>query len=248
MIGNLHTEILGVLLLGGKGTRVNSLTGGINKHFLEVKGKSLAELGINYLLAIGINNIAVVMHPEDEHVFDKRLAPYRNFCRYFKRILQDGPIGTGHALELATMESRFSQVVMMFADNIFSDPQPITDISVRQEKIKLYITPTETPQHFSVVTHDCDGFVQNIEYKSVNPKSNLAVTGLMQFDDEALSRLSWINAQTNGVKDIMNLVVDMVSRQNVVCTEVIGEWLDATIDVNAIDKANKFILKYPMMV
>lgn len=92
-------QIHGILLLGGRGTRILNLTNATNKHLLVVGGKCVAEHGINFLLQCGIYDVTVVVNPEDEHLYSDLLKQNQRSMSA-NVVVQEQALGTAHAIGL----------------------------------------------------------------------------------------------------------------------------------------------------
>lgn len=111
-----------MLLLGGSGTRLGSLTKFTNKHLLPAHRYTLAERSVAWLIHSGISRIIAVASPENSAVFQSLLEHLLGGRCSLEFVPQPTPLGTGDAVVRALPLCNQSQIVVLFGDNVFERP------------------------------------------------------------------------------------------------------------------------------
>ncbi len=234
----------GVLLLGGRGTRVRAL-GAPNKHLLSVGGRPMAEYGFEFLVRCGIDAITAVVAPEDEAVY--RYLGERSWWGARTRfVIQPAPLGTAHALELCADAIRQPHVAALWGDNLFEYvlPDSCQRFTAGRHACKIHLTTAARPQDFAVVSVERQQ-VTRVEDKPVSPRSATVCTGFILFDTAALFEVvDTIVHDQRGERDIMHGVRCYLDAGYLDFEHIRGNWFDAATSSEALRKADKFATEY----
>lgn len=165
----------GVVLAGGTGSRLGSLTKVVNKHLLPVRGVPMVYHALHVLRHNGIRDITVVSSPDGVGQLAKLLG-----SGYTYRV-QDRPGGTAQALLEA--ESKES-VAVVLGDNVFWPAPVFPEFAVAH----VFLAEVADPRAFGVAEFQGSQLMRIVE-KPKNPSSNRVVTGLYLFESSIFARL-----------------------------------------------------------
>lgn len=186
---NYNDNMYGIILAGGLGTRLGSLTTVINKHLLPVYDSPMIFYPIKTLVSLGVTKLLIVVGGNSDS-FIKLIGDGKQFglsSVYYA--YQDTESGIASALKLAKdFVPEFQSFVLCLGDNIFDDLnfniEEGMDLATYFGKASIILKEVSNPQRFGVATIDGNNITE-IEEKPENPKSNLAVTGLYIYPHEA---------------------------------------------------------------
>lgn len=229
-----QSNISGVLLLGGSGSRLHPLTDTVNKHLLPIYNKPLALHSLELLERSGIDKIVVVSNPREIDMFAELFGANKQLETEVYYAVQGLLLGTANAIKLGkkfiTEDSFFS----LWGDNIFefnlesSVKKPLDGLS------RLHLTRVDDPQNFGVVNVDNNGNIKSIEDKPQNPKSHLVCTGFMSFKSEVFEMINEIQPNSKGEYDIMDTVRAIHTQNTLEYAIVNGYWMDAGVSFDTL--------------
>lgn len=220
----------GVVLAGGRGTRLLPITRVTNKHLLPVYNQPMIYYPLQTLMAAGVKEVLVVSGPEHAGHFLNLLGSGREFGLHLSYEVQEEAGGIAQALGLAEDFADNNPLMVILGDNIFEDNQTIAQAAesfINQGKGgKIFLKEVPDAQRFGVAEVSGDRIV-SIEEKPANPKSNLAVTGLYMYDARVFNIVN--NLQPSGRGELEITDVNNAYIQDGAMTYQIleGEWTDA---------------------
>lgn len=182
------SEIRGVILAGGNGTRLRPVTLAVSKQLLPVYDKPLIYYPLSALMLAGVRDILVVTRPEDETAFRKLLGDGERFGVRFDYAVQPEPKGIAQALTVGEDFIGGRRVALVLGDNLFYGrgfTGMLRDAASRPDGAVIFGYDVRDPQRYGVVTLDVDGKPVSIEEKPARPSSSIAVTGLYFYDADA---------------------------------------------------------------
>jgi len=216
----------GVILAGGKGTRLAPLTDTTNKHLLPVYNKPMVMYPLQTLLDAGIKDVMLVTGPEYAHQFMKLLGSGHDLgCRLTYRI-QDQPGGIAHALALAEDFVGADNCSVLLGDNLF-DENFFAHLSAFREGALAFYKPVNNPQAYGVLELDQWGNVISIEEKPATPKSNYAQVGFYVYDPEVFNIIKTLNPSARGELEITDVNNHYLAAHNLMAKPLRGVWWDA---------------------
>ncbi len=216
----------GLILAGGKGTRLAPLTNTTNKHLLPVGKKQMILYPLQTLLDAGIRDIMIVTGPDHAGHFMNLLGSGAALgCRLTYRI-QDEAGGIAHAVALAEDFVGQDHVTVILGDNIFED-NFLAPISSFQGGALTFYKAVHDPERFGVIEIDASGRVLSIEEKPANPKSNFAQVGLYVYDATVFDVIHTLKPSARGELEIAHTNSAFLAQGRLTARPVRGFWSDA---------------------
>lgn len=221
-----NPRMKGLILAGGKGTRLAPLTNTTNKHLLPVGKKQMILYPLQTLLDAGIRDIMIVTGPDHAGHFMNLLGSGAALgCRLTYRI-QDQAGGIAHAVALAEDFVGQDNVTVILGDNLFED-NFLAPISSFQGGALTFYKAVHDPQRFGVVEVDPSGRVLSIEEKPENPKSNFAQVGLYVYDATVFDVIRALKPSPRGELEIAHTNSAFLAQGRLTARPVRGFWSDA---------------------
>ena len=181
----------GIILAGGKGTRLLPLTLAVSKQLLPVYDKPMIYYPLSVHMLAGIRDILVISTPRDLPQFAELLGDGSAFGMNISYAEQAEPNGLAEAFLIGADFIGADPVSLILGDNIYyGDGIGRLGRAATQKKTgaTIFAYAVSDPQRYGVVTFDQEtGIAQDIEEKPANPKSHWAVTGLYFYDNDVVT-------------------------------------------------------------
>lgn len=218
----------GVILAGGKGTRLNPLTKVTNKHLLPIYNKPMIFHPLETLTKAGIKKILIITGGEDVGDFMQLLGSGREFGVDFSYKVQDEAGGIAQALSLAKDFVGNEKFVVILGDNVFEDniSEFANDFENSNYEAMIFLKQVEDAQRFGVAEIDGERIV-SIEEKPKYPKSNLAVTGLYMYTSKVFDVVKILRPSARGELEITDVNNNYVKKGTMTFRILNGFWSDA---------------------
>jgi len=220
----------GVLLAGGKGTRLRPCSLITNKHLLPVYDRPMIYYPIATLVGAGITEIMVVTGREHMGAVMEILGSGREFGAEFTYRIQDQAGGIAEALLLARAFVNTDNVAVILGDNIFEDTfsEDVREFEFdgAAGQAKVFLKRVPDPSRFGVATVHGERVIEIAE-KPALPKSDLAVTGLYFYDCSVFDMLEHQTYSERGELEISDTNNDYLDRGLLTYRVLEGFWSDA---------------------
>ena len=238
----------GIILAGGKGTRLNPLTIAVSKQLLPIYDKPMIYYPLSVLLLAGIRDILIICNPDDESSFNKLLGNGANLGIKITYAIQPKPEGLAQAFVIGEKFIGNSPVCLVLGDNIFYGDgltetlQKSVNYVENSNKARIFGYEVSNPSEYGVVSFDENQNVLSIDEKPEFPKSNFAAVGLYFYPADVVNIAKTIQKSQRGEYEITSLNNKYLTdkRLNV---EVFGRgfaWLD-TGSYESLIAANNFV-------
>lgn len=235
----------GIILAGGKGTRLYPTTMAVSKQLLPIYDKPMIYYPISTLMLAGIREILIISTPCDLPIYEKLLGDGSKFGMKFFYKEQTNPRGIAEAFILGEEFIGEDEVCLILGDNIFYGTgfqDVFSRIKNNKDGATIFGYQVNNPKEFGVVEFDEKGNVIGIEEKPENPKSRYVVPGLYFYDNSVIEMAKKIKPSARGELEI-TAINNMYLKQKKLKIEILGRgiaWLDTGSASNML-KAGCFV-------
>ena len=225
----MATQLLGVVLAGGLGTRLSPLTKVTNKHLLPVYDRPMIYYPIATLAQAGIRDILLVTGGNNAGDFLRLLGNGREFgLTHLDYVYQEGEGGIAAALSLARYYATGKGIVVILGDNIIEDDITgyVEDFRQQARGAKILIKEVDDPERFGVAELAGDRVV-GIEEKPAQAKTRYAVTGIYMYDTQVFRIIDALRPSGRGELEITDVNNAYIARGELSFDFLKGWWTDA---------------------
>src|SRR5436190_1832246 len=242
-------ELKGLILSGGKGTRLRPITHTSAKQLVPVANKPVLFYGIEAMAEAGIEQVGIIIAPQTGPEIEAAVGDGSRFGVVVTYIVQDEPRGLAHAVLTAEPFLGSSPFVMYLGDNLLQGG--ITDlVAAFQEHAPdalILLTPVPDPEHYGVAELDASGpgqvgRVVRLVEKPSEPATDLALVGVYMFTDAVHDAARAIEPSGRGELEITDAIQQLVDQGMRVEPHIVRGWWKDTGRLEDMLEANRLIL------
>ena len=235
----------GIILAGGKGSRLQPITKVISKQLLPIYDKPMIYYPLSTLMLAGIRDILIITSNQDKDLFCKLLGNGSNFGIKINYEVQEKPEGIPQAFIIGKEFINESNVTLILGDNLFHGNHLIHQLRksfTLKKGATIFAYPVIDPERYGVVEFNSNGKAFKIEEKPKNPKSKFAITGLYFYDNTVVSKAETLKPSKRGELEITDLN-NLYMKENSLMVEKMNRgmtWLD-TGTLDSLHEASSYI-------
>lgn len=233
----------GIILAGGKGTRLYPLTMGVSKQLLPVYDKPMIYYPLSMLMLAGIQEILIITTPDDAAQYQRLLKDGEQWGLRFAYAVQATPRGLADAFIVGEEFIDGQNVALILGDNIFYGhgmPNTLRSAAALQKGSVIFAYPVQDPERYGVVEFDTNGKALSLEEKPQHPRSHYAVPGIYFYDQRVVDFAKQLQPSARGEIEITDLNRTYLELGEL-RVEVLGRgvaWLDAGMHHSLLQASN----------
>ncbi len=234
----------GLILSGGKGTRLRPITHTSAKQLVPVANKPVLFYGIEAMAEAGIEEVGIIIAPETGAEIRAAAGDGKRFGLKLTYIVQDEPAGLAHAVLTAEEFLGDSPFVMYLGDNLLQGgiADLVTAFRAGQPDALILLTPVPDPEQYGVAELR-DGAVVRLVEKPAQPQTNLALVGVYMFTPAVHAAARCIEPSDRGELEITDAIQHLVDQGLRVEPHIVNGWWKDTGRVDDMLAANRLVLE-----
>ena len=232
----------GLILSGGKGTRLRPLTHTSAKQLVPVANKPVLFYGIEAMVTAGITDLGIVVGETHEEI-RAALGDGARFGCQITYIMQPDPLGLAHAVKISQEFLKDDSFVMYLGDNLLAHgiSSLATEFRLLQPTAQILLAHVPNPSSFGVAEL-VGGKVVRLEEKPKVPKSDLALVGVYMFTAPIFEAVNAIKPSARGELEITDAIQYLIDKGYTVSPHIVTGWWKDTGKIEDMLEANRVIL------
>jgi glucose-1-phosphate thymidylyltransferase len=233
----------GIILAGGRGSRLFPLTIGVSKQLLPVYDKPMIYYPLSMLMLALIREILIITTPEDQAQYQRLLGDGSNWGLSFQYQIQTEPRGLADAFVVGEEFIGNDSAALILGDNIFYGhglPSTLRDAALLSKGAIIFAYPVNDPERYGVVEFDSEGNALTLEEKPKKPRSHYAVPGIYFYDNRVVEYAKNLQPSSRGEIEITDLNKVYMAQGELFVKEL-GRgvaWLDAGMHHSLLQASN----------
>tara|TARA_B100000579_G_C22846030_1_gene864380 strand:- start:146 stop:1018 length:873 start_codon:yes stop_codon:yes gene_type:complete len=235
----------GIVLAGGKGTRLYPTTNIMSKQLFPIYNKPMIYYPLSTLMLAGIKDILIISTPQDIGKFKDLLGDGKNFGITLSYAIQDRPNGIAEAFLIGENFIGEDDVCLILGDNVFYGKNLPGILKVAFESVaknnfsKIFGYRVKDPQRYGVIEFNNNKNVISLEEKPDKPKSNYAAVGLYFYKNYVIDFAKDLKPSNRGELEITDLNIKILENENLKA-EVLDSifWLDTGTHDSLVEASN----------
>ncbi|MEM2963180.1 MAG: glucose-1-phosphate thymidylyltransferase [Candidatus Anstonellales archaeon] len=237
----------GVILAGGKGTRLRPLTHSGAKQLIPVATKPIIYSAIEDLVSAGITDIGIIVghSPERIQSIKDGIGDESKFGARITYIEQEAPLGLAHAVLCAKDFVSDDPFVVYLGDNMLENGiSPFVKAFENSDSdASILITPVQEPELYGIAYLNSNGNLIRVEEKPKNPSSNMAIIGVYFFTKSIFEVIPRIKPSKRGELEITDAIQELIMAGKKVTSYIVDGWWDDTGTPKSILLVNSKVLE-----
>jgi glucose-1-phosphate thymidylyltransferase len=237
-------ELKGLILSGGRGTRLRPITFTSAKQLVPVANKPVLFYGIEAMAAAGIREVGIIIAPETGAEIREAAGDGSQFGVRITYIVQDAPAGLAHAVLTAEPFLAGAPFVMYLGDNLLQGgmEELVQDFRTQAPEALILLTAVPDPQNYGVAELGTDGNVVRLVEKPPEPATDLALVGVYMFTSLIHDAARAIKPSERGELEITDAIQWLVDNGKRVEPHIVRGWWKDTGRLDDMLEANRLIL------
>lgn len=233
----------GLILAGGRATRLRPLTWVTNKHLLPVYNKPMIYYPLESMVKAGVKEVLISSSPDHAGHFTNLLKDGEEFGIRLYYAVQESPKGIADAIALAEEFCKGEKLLAILGDNIFdTDLKSVADEFEKRENgaIVYGVKKNTESKQYGVIEMDDNGKVLSIEEKPEHPKSDIAQTGIYMYDTRVFDFIRKLVPSARGELEVTDLNNFYLKEGSLSC-KILDWWVDAGTSHDELLRANNLV-------